>query len=828
MDERPIEPIDIVEEMETSYIDYAMSTIVARAIPDVRDGLKPVQRRLLYSMDELSASPTAAYRKSARVVGDTMGKYHPHGEQALYDALVRMAQPFSIRYGLVDGQGNFGSVDGDPAAAMRYTETRLTPLSAAMLDDIDRDTVNFVDNFDGTAEMPEVLPAVAPNLLVNGASGIAVGMATSMPPHNLREVGRAVEHLIDNPEAAVRDLMKFVRGPDFPTGGIILGAEGIEQAYTQGRGRVSVRARVAVEEVRGATQALVVTEIPYLLNKANLVAKIASLVRDKVVEGVRDIRDESDRHGMRVVIELRSDARPAAVLNQLYKHTALQTTFSINNLALVDNQPEQLSLRRLLALFIQHRREVVRRRTEFDLRKAEARAHLLEGYVVALEHIDEVIAVIRAAADTEAARTQLMQRFGLSEIQANAILDMQLRRLVRLERDQILAELAQVRAAITDLKDILANESRILDIIRSETRDVVKRFGDERQTEIRHGASGDFSEEDLVADEACLITMSSGGYVKRVPAHTYRRQGRGGKGIRGFRSKTGGVVEHFLAANTHDHLLFFTNRGKVYRLRAYELPEQRRDAQGHNLINLLPIAQGERATAVLAIPNFEAGDCLVFGTRRGKVKRTVLTQFVSVRSNGLLVMDVSDDDELAWVRLATDERHVMFFTRNGRAIRFELGKVRASGRTSGGVRAVRLLEDDEVVAMDLTRDEGYVLLVTSTGCGKKVSVTEFRPTGRGGQGVKAIGLNDKTGAVADARTLLSPHEEIALVTSDGQVMRCGCSSIRPLSRAAAGVIVMRMDDGVDLLRVARLADGRDGGNGGNGGKTDDHPKLGGF
>lgn len=809
-EQQPIESTDIVEEMETSYIDYAMSTIVARAIPDVRDGLKPVQRRLLYAMEELSATPSAQHRKSARVVGETMGKYHPHGDQSLYDALARMAQDFSTRYLLVDGQGNFGSVDGDPPAAMRYTETRLTDISAAMLDDIDRDTVEFIDNFDGTAEMPEVLPSVVPNLLLNGSTGIAVGMATSMPPHNLREVGRAIEHYIEDPEATSNDLMRHVRGPDFPTAGIIVGDEGIEQAYTQGRGRVTVRAKVTREEVRGDTEALVVSELPYMVNKANLVERIASLVRDKVVLGVRDIRDESDRHGMRVVLELRSDARPPAVLNQLYKHTALQTTFSINNLALVEGQPEQLSLRRLVELFVQHRQQVIRNRTEFDLRKAEARAHLLAGYAVALEHIDEVIKIIRSANDTRSASNELMQRFELTEIQANAVLDMQLRRLVRLERDQIKTEREKVQAQIEDLKATLADEARILEIIGSETRDVVERFGDERRTDIQRAASGELSEEDLVADEDCLVTMSSGGYVKRVPANTYRRQGRGGKGIRGFRSKTGGIVEHFLVANTHDHLLFFTNLGKVYRLRAYELPEQGREAQGHNLINILPVQQNERATAVLAIPNFEAGDHLVFGTRLGEVKRTALTQFVSVRNTGLLAMDVNEDDELVWVRLVTGETHAMFFTRRGMAIRFALDTIRASGRTSGGVRAIRLTEDDEVVAMDLTQDEGFVLVITTNGYGKKMAVTEFRPQGRGGQGLKAITLSEKTGQVADARTLFDKDEEIALVTSDGQVMRSGCSAIRPLRRAAAGVIVMRMDKNVGLLRVARLADGRDG------------------
>ena len=817
-EEQPIESTDIVEEMETSYIDYAMSTIVARAIPDVRDGLKPVQRRLLYAMEELSATPSAQHRKSARVVGETMGKYHPHGDQSLYDALVRMAQDFSTRYLLVDGQGNFGSVDGDPAAAMRYTETRLTRVSAAMLEDIDRDTVEFVDNFDGTAEMPEVLPAVVPNLLMNGSTGIAVGMATSMPPHNLREVGRAIEHFIEDPEATSHDLMRYVRGPDFPTAGIIVGDEGIEHAYTQGRGRVTVRAKVTREEVRGDTEALVVSELPYMVNKANLVVRIASLVRDKVIMGVRDIRDESDRHGMRVVVELRNDARPPAVLNQLYKHTALQTTFSINNLALVEGQPEQLSLRRLVELFVKHRQQVVRNRTEFDLRKAGARAHLLAGYSVALEHIDEVIKIIRSANDTRSASNELMQRFELTEVQANAVLDMQLRRLVRLERDQIKAELEKVRVQIKELKVILADEARILEIIGTETRDVVERFGDERRTEIQRSASGELSEEDLVADEDCLVTMSSGGYVKRVPANTYRRQGRGGKGIRGFRSKTGGIVEHFLVTNTHDYLLFFTNLGKVYRLRAYELPEQSREAQGHNLINILPVEQNERATAVLAIPNFEAGDHLVFGTRLGEVKRTALTQFVSVRNTGLLAMDVNEDDELVWVRLVTGETHAMFFTRRGMAIRFPLDTIRASGRTSGGVRAIRLTEDDEVVAMDLTQDDGFVLVVTTNGYGKKMAVAEFRPQGRGGQGLKAINLSEKTGQVADARTLFDEDEEIALVTSDGQVMRSGCSAIRPLKRAAAGVIVMRMDENVGLLRVARLADGRDSENGGASGE----------
>ncbi len=811
-------PIELAEEMEASYIDYAMSTIMARAIPDVRDGLKPVQRRLLYSMDELGAAPNAGFRKAARVVGDTMGKYHPHGDGALYDTLVRMAQPFSLRYPLVDGQGNFGSVDGDPAAAMRYTETRLTAMSAAMLDEIDRDTVDFVENFDGSAEMPEVLPAVVPNLLINGSTGIAVGMATSIPPHNLREVGRAIQHLLDEPEASRDDLMKFVKGPDFPTAASIVGAEDIQDTYRQGRGRVVVRARVTIEEVRGERMALVVTELPYMVNKATQIERIADLVRNRTIEGISDIRDESDRHGMRAVIELKRDARPAAVLNQLYKHTSLQSTFSINMLALVDGRPEQLTLKRMIELFIEHRREVIRRRTEFDLKKAQVREHLLEGYVIALDNIDEVIECIRAAADTETARNELIRRFSLSETQANAILDMQLRRLVRLERQRILDELDAVRAEIADLEDILADPNRVREIIRTETRDVVDRFGDERRTEILAGASGEFSDADLVADEDCLVTLSSNGYVKRVQATAYRRQGRGGRGIIGFRSKAGGIVEHFLITNSHDHLLFFTNRGKVYRLRTYEIPQHGRDAQGINVINLLPIEQGETATAILAIPNFEAGDFLVFGTRRGKVKRSALTQFVTVRSNGLLAMRVEPDDELAWVRLATDEDSVMFFTRQGMAIRFRLDAVRASGRTSGGVRAIRLANDDEIAAMDLARHDAYVLLVTRNGYGKKTPVSEFRlllhrPQGSGGRGLRAIGLNEKTGPVADARTLLSPNEEIVLVSSDGQVIRCSLKEVRPLSRTAAGVIVMRMKDNVELLRVARLADGRDGDSG---------------
>lgn len=803
-------PVELAEEMEASYIDYAMSTIVARAIPDVRDGLKPGQRRLLYSMDEIGASPGAAHRKSARVVGDTMGKYHPHGDSALYDTLVRMAQPFSLRYPLVDGQGNFGSVDGDPAAAMRYTETRLTDVSAAMLDEIDRDTVDFVDNFDGTTEMPDVLPSVVPNLLINGSTGIAVGMATSIPPHNLREVGAAIDHLLDEPEASQDDIMRFVKGPDFPTNGIILGTEDIRAAYRQGRGRLLVRARVVTEEVRGERQALVITELPYMVNKATLIERIADLVRARTIDGISDIRDESDRHGMRAVIELKRDARPAAVLNHLYKHTALQSTFSVNMLALVDGRPEQLTVKRMIELFIDHRRQVIRRRAEFDLQKAHAREHMLEGYVIALDNIDAVIELIRGAADTETARTELMKRYELSQTQANAILDMQLRRLVRLERQRILEELAEVRAEIADLKNILADANRVREIIRTETQQTVKRFGDERRTEIKADATGDFSDEDLVADEDCLITLSSNGYVKRVQATAYRRQGRGGKGIIGFRSKAGGVVEHFLIANSHDHLLFFTSRGKVYRLRTHEIPQHGRDSQGINAINLLPIEQDEIATAVLAIPNFEAGDHLVFGTRRGEVKRSALTQFVTARSNGLLAMNVEPDDELAWVRLVTEEDSVMFFTKHGMAIRFNLDVVRASGRTSGGVRGISLSDDDQVVAMDLVRKEAFVLLVTRDGFGKKMPVSDFRSQGRGGQGIRAIRLSEKTGPVADARTLLSPDEEIVLVSSDGQVIRCGLKDVRPLGRYAAGVIVMRMDNDVELLRVARLADGRDG------------------
>ena len=805
-----VQDIDLADEMEASYIDYAMSTIVSRAIPDIRDGLKPVQRRLLYSMDDLGASPSAAYRKSARVVGDTMGKYHPHGDSALYDALVRMAQPFSLRYPLVDGQGNFGSVDGDPAAAMRYTETRLTEVSAMMLDEIDRDTVDFVENFDGSTDMPVVLPSVVPNLLLNGTTGIAVGMATSIPPHNLREVGKAIETLLDDRATETKELLKYVKGPDFPTGGVILGKDDIQAAYSDGRGRVLVRARVATEEVRGERMALVVSELPYMVNKATLIERIAGLVRNHTIDGIPDIRDESDRHGMRAVIELKHAARPAAVLNQLYKHTALQSTFSVNMLAIVDGAPQPLGLKSMLELFIQHREEVIRRRTTFDLKKARAREHLLEGYVIALDNVDGMIELIRSAADTAAARNELEARYSLSETQANAILDMQLRRLVRLERRRTLDELDTVRSEIADLDKILTDATRVKEIIRTETRLIVERFGDDRRTEINADATGDFSEEDLVADEDCLITLSSNGYVKRLPANTYRRQGRGGRGMIGFRSKTGGIVEHFLIANSHDHLLFFTSRGKVYRIRTHEIPEHGRDAQGINVINLLPIEQGETANAVLAIPNFEAGDYLLFGTRRGEVKRSALTQFVTARSTGLLAMNVEADDELAWVRLATDEDTVMFFTRQGMAIRFNIDIVRASGRTSGGVRGVSLSNDDEVVAMDLAHQDSHVLVVTRNGYGKKMPVSDFRSQGRGGRGVRAINLNNKTGPVADARTLLSADEEIVLVSSDGQVIRCGLKDVRPLGRYAAGVIVMRMDDNVEMLRVARLADGRDG------------------
>ncbi|MCY3801801.1 MAG: DNA gyrase subunit A [Chloroflexi bacterium] len=802
-----IEPIALETEMGEAYLDYAMSTIVSRAIPDVRDGLKPVQRRILYAMQDLGARSNSQFRKCARIVGETMGKYHPHGEAAIYDGLARMAQPFSLRYMPVEGQGNFGSVDGDPPAAMRYTEARLSRLAEEMLADIDRDTVDFVENFDSSAEEPLVLPAKAPNLLINGASGIAVGMATNIPPNNFREIADAVNALLENPDLSGDELSKIVLGPDFPTGAMI-SAEGIRSAYGTGRGRILVRALVNPEESREGRNLLVVSELPYQVNKAKLTEKIATLVRSKTIEGISDIRDESDREGMRLVVELRRDAYPTKVLNQLYKHTALQTTFGVNMVTLVDGQPRTVSLREALQEFIKHREEVVTRRARFDLLRALDRAHVLEGFLTALDNIDEVVAIIRASETTDDARAALMERFDLSEIQANAILDMQLRRLVALEAQKLRDELTELRKRIAELEALLADVSIVHGVIREETLELRERFGDARRTQIGN-ITGELTDEDLIPDEDCVVTITRRGYAKRQPTGNFRTQGRGGKGIRGLAVKDD-EIQHFLVTNSHDHILAFTNRGRAFKLRCYELPRMSREARGVAMVNLLALERRERVMAPIAFPNFEAGENLLMGTLLGEVKRTALTQYATVRTNGLLAMRLKiPKDELGWVRLSDGQSGVMFVTRNGTANHFHEDGVRRSGRTSGGVRGIRLRENDQVVAMDLTRDGSYLLVVTNKGYGKKMPLKEFLVKGRGGFGVKAINLSEKTGYVVAARVLSDPDEDILLLSTTGRLIRLSLGEVRPLSRLAAGMILMRMNEGEEVAGLAVSGDGRE-------------------
>ena len=801
-----IEPIALEVEMGEAYLDYAMSTIVSRAIPDVRDGLKPVQRRILFAMQDLGARSNSQFKKCARIVGETMGKYHPHGDTAIYDGLARMAQPFSLRYIPVEGQGNFGSVDGDPPAAMRYTEARLSTLAEEMLSDIDRNTVDFADNFDATGEEPLVLPAKVPNLLINGASGIAVGMATNIPPNNFREIADAVSALLTDPDISHDELARIVLGPDFPTGGII-SAEGIRQAYATGRGSILVRAVANGEESKEGRDLLVVTELPYQVNKAKLTEKIADLVRAKTIEGISDIRDESDREGMRLVIELRRDAYAAKVLNQLYKHTALQTTFGVNMVTLVDGQPRTVSLREALREFVRHREDVITRRAQYNLTRALDRAHVLEGFLKALDNIDEVVSLIRASETTDDARDAIIERFDLSEIQANAILDMQLRRLVALEAQKLSDERDEVMARIAELEALLADINIVRDVIREETLALRERFGDARRTQIAN-ITGELSDEDLIPDEDCVVTITRRGYAKRQPTDTFRIQGKGGKGIRGLAVQDD-EIEHFLVTNSHDNILAFTNRGRVFKIKCYEIPRMSREARGVAMANLLPLERGERVTAPIAFPNFEAGENLLMGTLKGEVKRAALTQYVTVRTNGLLAMDLDPDDELGWVRLSNSQCGVLFVTRLGMAIHFHEDGVRSSKRTSGGVRAIKLRENDEVVAMDLTEEAGCLLVVTNKGYGKKMPLKEFRLQSRGGFGNKAISLSPKTGQVVAARLIPDPDEDILLLSTRGRLIRLSLGEVRPMQRYAAGMILMRLNKGEEVTGLAISADGRE-------------------
>jgi DNA gyrase subunit A len=826
-----IQAVRIEDEMRVSYLDYAMSVIVARALPDVRDGLKPVHRRILYTMGEMGLSATSSFRKCAAIVGEVMGKYHPHGDTALYDALVRLAQDFSMRYPLVDGQGNFGSVDGDSAAAMRYTEARLTAIAAEMLEDIDKETVDFVDNYDGTQKQPSVLPAKLPNLLINGSSGIAVGMATNIPPHHLGEIVDATVALIDDPEITSDDLSKFVLGPDFPTGGTIYRYENIRnpltgenetidairQMYAHGRGRVVMRAQVAFEEVRGDRMAIIVTELPYQVNKASLLEKIAELVKDKRIDGISDLRDESDRDGMRVYIEIKRDFNPHKVLNNLFKHTPMQLAFNMNMLALVDGQPQTLPLKSVLQHYVEHRRDIVRRRTEFDLGKARARAHILEGLKIALDNLDAVIQTIRESADVDLARTNLMSRFDLSELQAQAILDLRLARLAALERKKIEDEYLSVIQLIAELEDILANPQRVLSIIKDELAELKKKHAGERRTRVADDSSREMTDEDLIADEDVVVTISGRGYIKRQPVGTYRRQHRGGKGIIGHVTREEDAVEHLIVANTHDWALFFTNRGRVFSAKVHSIVDASRQAKGIPIINLpgVQVESGEVPMATITLKDFTPGSYLVLATRRGKIKKTPLEQFDRVRSTGIRAITIDDKDELAWVDISTGDDDVIIATAQGKIARFHETDVRAMGRDAAGVIGIRLARaGDFVVSMSVVQPDADILVLTETGYGKRVPLTEFRTMGRGSQGVRLISLEGrKTGDVAAVQQVTDLDEELLLISAGGQVVRTDVNTINRQKAQARGVITMRMNEGDRVVAIsafrAGLAD-RDG------------------
>jgi DNA gyrase subunit A len=815
-----IVPIRIEDELRGSYLDYAMSVIVSRALPDVRDGLKPVHRRILYTMHEMGLTSGASYRKCAAIVGEVMGKYHPHGDVALYDALVRLAQDFSMRYPLVDGQGNFGSVDGDPPAAMRYTEARMTAIASEVLADIDKQTVDFVENYDGTKMQPSVLPAKLPNLLANGSSGIAVGMATNIPPHHLGEVADATIALIDDPELTADELCNFVNGPDFPTGATIFRydkrrnpltgqhdqVDAIRDMYAHGRGRVIMQAAVAFEETRADRMAIVVTELPYQVNKAALAEKIADLVHQKKIDGIADLRDESDRDGMRLVIECKRDAAPKKVLNNLFKHTALKLAFNMNMLALVDGQPQTLSLKQVLQHHIDWRREIVRRRTEFDLGKARDRAHILEGLKIALDNLDAVIRTIRESADVDTARTNLIARFELTEIQANAILEMQLRRLAALERKKIEDEYLATIKLIAELEDILANTARVLGIIKDELRELSAKYAGARRTRVQDDADREMTDEDLIADEDVVMTVSGRGYIKRQPLGTYRRQARGGKGIIGARTVEEDAVKYLLVANTHDWALFFTNRGRVFSSKVHAIPDASRQAKGIPIINLegVQVESGEKVLAVVTIPNFEKGDNLVMATRRGIIKKTPIEQFERVRATGIRALTVAENDELAWVAVSSGGDDVVLATAQGRIARFSEKEVRPMGRDAAGVIGIRLARaGDEVVGMGVVEPGSDILVLTETGYGKRVALSEFRRKHRGGQGVQLIPIEGrKTGRVAAVELVDENDEELLLISAGGQVVRTDVQSVNRYGSQARGVIVMRLNEGDEVAGIA--------------------------
>ena len=793
MENPRVKEINITQEMRTSFLDYAMSVIVSRALPDVRDGLKPVHRRILYAMNDLGMTSDKAFKKSARIVGEVIGKYHPHGDSAVYETMVRMAQDFNYRYMLVEGHGNFGSVDGDSAAAMRYTEARMSKISMELVRDLNKDTIDYRDNYDGSEKEPVVLPSRFPNLLVNGSAGIAVGMATNIPPHQLGEVIDGVLALSKDPEITIQELMEIIPGPDFPTAGKILGRSGIRKAYETGRGSITLRANSFIEERANGKQAIIITEIPYQVNKAKLVERIAELVRDKRIEGITDLRDESDRNGMRIVIELRRDVNANVLLNNLYKHTALQTTFGINMLSLVDDQPKVLNLKQMLYYYLEHQKVIVRRRTQYELRKAEARAHILEGLRIALDHIDEIIALIRGSQTTDIAREGLMTKFELSEKQAQAILDMRLQRLTGLERDKIEQEYNELMTLIGNLRAILADEEKLLNLIREELLEIKERFNDERRTEIVLAGLESIEDEDLIPQENIVISLTNKGYIKRLPASTYRSQRRGGRGIQGMGTNEDDFVEHLLTTSTHDTILFFTNKGKVYRSKGYEIPEFSRTAKGLPIINLLEVDQGEWVNAIIPVQEFVDDWYLFFTTKQGISKRTPLSSFAHIRNNGLIALGLRESDELISVKLTDGERDIIIGTKNGLLIRFPETDVRSMGRTATGVKGITLSAGDEVVGMDILEEKDDILIVTKKGYGKRTGAEEYRIQSRGGKGIKTCNITDKNGDLVSVQTV-SGEEDIMVITAAGVVIRMDVAQISRLGRNTMGVKLIRLGD----------------------------------
>ena len=800
--EGKVVPVNLEQEMRNSYIDYAMSVIVARALPDVRDGLKPVHRRILYAMQEAGMGSNKPYKKSARIVGEVLGKYHPHGDSSVYDAVVRMAQDFSVRSMLADGHGNFGSVDGDPAAAMRYTEVRMSKISELMLQDIDKETVDFVPNYDESLKEPSVLPAKFPQLLVNGTSGIAVGMATNIPPHNMNEVIDGVLMLLDNPDTTIEELMTVIKGPDFPTAGLILGTQGIHEAYTTGRGVIKMRAQAHIETMSNGKPRIIVTELPYQVNKARLVEKIAELVRDKAIEGITDLRDESDRNGMRVVIDLRRDANADVILNQLYKHTQLQDSFGVIMLALVDGRPRILNLKEVLYYYVKHEEDVITKRTKYELAKAEARAHILEGLTIALDHLDAVITTIRESRTADIARAALMEGFDLSEKQAQAILDLRLQRLTGLEREKIEEEYQEVLKTIEWLKSVLADEGKIRQIIRDELTEVKSKYGDERRTRITIDVSS-MNVEDLIAEEDVVVTLTHNNYIKRMPITSYRNQKRGGRGVTGMGTKEADFVENMLITTTHHTILFFTNRGRVYHLKAYEIAESSRQAKGTAIINLLPIESGEKITAVIPIKHFKPERFLFMATKKGIVKKTNLTDFDTARKGGLIAITLDEDDELIGVKKTNGERYVILGTRQGISIAFAEDDVRAMGRVARGVRGIRLNDGDEVIGMDNLKRDAEVLTVTAEGFGKRTPTAEYRLQSRGGKGIINLKVTKKTGVVVGLK-VVQPGQELMLITTEGIVIRTDVDDISVISRNTQGVMLMKTESGDKVASLATM------------------------